>query len=54
MAENLSDARSRIEDTDYAEEAANLAKLNIQQQVCAMMMKQAAQSKNIILQLLQN
>lgn len=53
MRVNLEDARSRIEDTDYAEEAQNLAQLNIQQQVCAMMMKQAAQSKNFILQLLQ-
>lgn len=52
MATNLADARSRIEDTDYAQEAANLAKLSIQQQVCAMMLNHAKQSKNIILQLL--
>ncbi|MBQ9274378.1 MAG: flagellin [Succinivibrio sp.] len=50
---SLTDARSRIEDTDYAEEAANLAALTIRQQVVAMMMQRIMQSQNIILQLLQ-
>ncbi len=54
MATNLSDARSRIQDTDYAEEAANLAKLSVQQQVATMMMQRIGQSKNIILSLLQS
>lgn len=52
MAENLADARSRIEDTDYAEECANLAALQIRQQACSMIMKQAFNNKNIILSLL--
>ena len=50
--ENLSNARSRIEDTDYAEECANLAALQIRQQACSMIMKQAFNNKNIILSLL--
>ncbi|MGN0914773.1 MAG: flagellin [Succinivibrio sp.] len=54
MGENLSDARSRIRDTDYAEEAANLAKLSIQQQICANLLPQIMQNKNIILSLLSN
>ena len=53
MEENLSDARSRIRDTDYAEEAANLARLTVQQQVCASLMPRIMQSKSIILSLLQ-
>ncbi len=52
MRENLSDARSRIQDTDYAEEAANLAELMVRQQVCASIMKQINNSKSIILSLL--
>ena len=53
MRVNLSDARSRIRDTDYAEESANLIKQGMLQQISLMMMQRAAQSKNIILQLLQ-
>ena len=53
MEENLSDARSRIRDTDYAEEAANLARLTVQQQVCASLIPRIMQSKSIILSLLQ-
>lgn len=52
MRENLSDARSRIQDTDYAEEASNLAELMVRQQVCASIMKQINNSKSIILSLL--
>lgn len=54
MYENLSDARSRIMDTDYAEEAAKLAELTIRQQACVSMMKHINSSKNIILSLLGN
>lgn len=52
MKENLSDARSRIQDTDYAEEASNLAELMVRQQVCVSIMKQINNSKSIILRLL--
>lgn len=50
---NLSDARSRIRDTDYAEEAANLFQEQIRQQAATMMLMQSMQSSNIILKLLQ-
>ncbi|MCR5085684.1 MAG: flagellin [Succinivibrionaceae bacterium] len=53
MATNLSDARSRIRDTDYAEEVSNLTSLQAVQQVAMMMLKQAMASKNLILSLLQ-
>ena len=52
MAENLSDARSRIQDTDYAEEAANLAKLMTRQNILASIFPQINSQKNIILSLL--
>ncbi len=50
---NLADARSRIQDTDYAEEASNLMKHSILQQVAAAMLQRVNQQKSIILQLLQ-
>lgn len=51
---NLADARSRIRDTDYAEESANLFQQQIRQQASLMMLMQAQSSKgNLILSLLQ-
>ncbi len=52
MSENLSDARSRIQDTDYAEEVANLSALMVKQNIISMLFSRIAQSKNIILSLL--
>ncbi len=54
MYENLSDARSRIEDTDYAEEASKLAQLMVRQQVIASLFSRIINSKSIILSLLGN
>lgn len=50
---NMSDARARIMDTDYVEEASNLSAQSILQQVAASMLARVSQQKNIILQLLQ-
>lgn len=51
---NLSDARSRIRDTDYAAESANLYQEQIRQQASLMMLMQANQGHgNLILSLLQ-
>lgn len=52
MMANLSDARSRIRDTDYAEEAANLMEASILQQASLAMMMQANARGNMILQLI--
>lgn len=52
MTANLSDARSRIRDTDYAEESANLMKASILQQASLAMMMQANARGNMILQLI--
>lgn len=52
MTANLSDARSRIRDTDYAEESANLMEASILQQASLAMMMQANARGNIILQLI--
>ena len=52
IAENESDARSRIRDTDYAEEAANLSQQNIIQQAATSMLTQANSSPQIALSLL--
>jgi len=41
ISENLSDARSRIRDTDYAEEASNLSSQSIIQQAATSMLTQA-------------
>jgi len=52
IAENLSDARSRIRDTDYAEEAANLSQQSIIQQAATSMLTQANARPQIALSLL--
>lgn len=52
IAENESDARSRIRDTDYAEEAANLSQQNIIQQAATSMLTQANGRPQIALSLL--
>ncbi|HET9509781.1 MAG TPA: flagellin [Sphingomonas sp.] len=49
---NLSDARSRIEDTDYSAETAALAKAQILSQASTAMLSQANQSQQSVLQLL--
>ena len=53
MAQNLTDSRSRILDTDYAKEIAELAKLQIIEQVGNAMIAQANASPQSVLQLLQ-
>ena len=52
IAENESDARSRIRYTDYAEEAANLSQQNIIQQAASSMLTQANARPQIALSLL--
>ena len=52
QSENLSAARSRITDTDYAAETANLTKGQIMQQAGSAMLAQANQMPNVILSLL--
>jgi flagellin len=52
VAQNESDARSRIRDTDYAEEAANLSQQNIIQQAATSMLTQANSRPQIALSLL--
>ena len=52
IAENESDSRSRIRDTDYAEEAANLSQQNIIQQAATSMLTQANSRPQIALSLL--
>jgi flagellin len=49
---NLSDARSRIEDTDYSTETAALAKAQILSQASTAMLSQANQSQQSVLSLL--
>jgi flagellin len=51
-ATNLSDARSRIEDTDYSTETAALAKAQILSQASTAMLSQANQSQQNVLSLL--
>jgi flagellin len=51
--ENMSASRSRIQDTDYALEATNLAKAQIISQAATAMLAQANQSQQTVLQLLQ-
>ena len=53
MRTNLEDARSRIRDTDYAEEASNLAQQSILQQLMPSILKQINSQKSLILSLLQ-
>ncbi|HWW64292.1 MAG TPA: flagellin [Sphingomonadaceae bacterium] len=50
--QNLSDARSRIEDTDFSAETTNLAKANILSQAATAMLAQANQTGQGVLQLL--
>ena len=53
MMTNLADARSRIRDTDYAEEVSNLISAQIQQQASLSILTQAMQNQqNMILSLL--
>lgn len=49
---NLSAARSRIEDTDYALEVSNMLRAQIKQQVATMVLAQANQTPQLILTLL--
>ncbi len=52
ISENLSDARSRIRDTDYASEASNLSQQTIIQQAASSMLTQANSRPQIALSLL--
>ena len=52
QSENLSDARSRVLDTDYAAETAQMTKTQIMQQAATAMLAQANQQPNVILSLL--
>jgi flagellin len=52
LAGNLTAARSRVQDTDYAAETANLTKGQILQQAATAMLAQANQMPNVILTLL--
>jgi flagellin len=52
-AQNLSASRSRIEDTDYASESAQLARSTVLQQASSSMLAQANQQPQIALSLLQ-
>lgn len=52
VIENVSDARSRIRDTDFATETANLTAAQVQQQAVTAMLSQANQSSSIVLSLL--
>ncbi len=54
MSENLSAARSRIRDTDYAAEMSELVRNQILQQAQTAMLAQANQQPQLILSLLQN
>ena len=53
IAVNLSSARGRIQDTDFAEETSNLAKSQIMQQAATAMLAQANASKQTVLALIQ-
>ncbi len=52
VAENVTDARSRIRDADYAEESANLTAQNILQQASTSVLTQANQRPSIAMSLL--
>ncbi|MFY8282062.1 flagellin [Pseudoalteromonas sp. SSMSWG5] len=52
VAENLSAARSRIQDTDFAQETANLTKMQILQQASSSILSQANQRPQVALSLL--
>ena len=51
---NLSAAKGRIEDADFAEETGNLAKNQIMQEASIAMVAQANASKNTVLNLIQS
>lgn len=51
VAENQADARSRIRDTDFASETANLTQINIIQQAASSILSQANSRPNIALSL---
>jgi len=53
IAVNLSAARGRIQDTDFAQETSNLAKSQIMQQAATAMLAQANASKQTVLALVQ-
>jgi flagellin len=53
VATNLSAAKGRIEDADYAAESANLARTQVLQQASMAMLSQANASKQNILSLFQ-
>jgi flagellin len=52
LSNNLADAQSRIVDTNYAAETANLTRGQILQQAATSMLAQANQMPNVILTLL--
>ncbi|RZM80262.1 flagellin [Pseudoalteromonas rubra] len=52
ISENLSAARSRIKDTDFAQETANLTKMQILQQASSSILSQANQRPQVALSLL--
>lgn len=52
VAENVSDARSRIRDTDFAVETANMAQTSIIQQASQTILTQANQRSNLAISLL--
>ena len=54
VATNLSAAKGRIEDTDFAAETSNLARVQVLQQASMAMLAQANASKQNILTLLQS
>ena len=52
VSDNLSGARSRIQDTDFAAETANMSKSQILQQAGIAMLSQANQSQQNVMSLL--
>lgn len=52
VIENVSDAKSRIQDVDYASETAKMAQQNILQQVSTSILSQANQKGSIVMNLL--
>jgi flagellin len=54
MTENISASRSRIEDTDYAKQSANLANASILNQASTTMLTQANQQQQLVIQLLKD
>ncbi|MBD3768053.1 MAG: flagellin FliC, partial [Gammaproteobacteria bacterium] len=50
---NTESARSRIQDTDYAKEAANLARTQVLQQAGMSMLSQSNQNSQNVMSLLQ-